>query len=366
MVRHQIMYSTHHRRLRHIAIASVLACSIGVFAASKGPDGGGYTASDETVYSFVDISGGSGAAVTLAGTDDGTAAVTLPFAFRFYGTQYSVGCASANGALYFVPAAPACVGFDGDFANTDLTAAPVPNDRPAILPFWTDLTFQEVGAGGVFYQTIGSAPARRFVIQWNNAYPQGSSNPITFQIVLTENDNSALVQYKSVGLDAADPAHNGAHATVGIRNAGSPANSQLLQWSTNAAVLANNSAILFTSTPTDSTGPIITATAPGTLWPPDGKTVPVQIRGRIADAGSGVNRSSARFAVTDEYGSVHPSGAITVNADGSFTVNVPLVADRHGADADGRKYTVVVSARDNAGNEANATVVVIVPHDQGK
>ena len=89
------MHSTHHLRFRRIAIASALAaCSIGSFAASKGPDGGGYTASDETVYSFVDISGASGAAVTLAATDDGTAAVTLPFAFRFYGTPYSVGCVS--------------------------------------------------------------------------------------------------------------------------------------------------------------------------------------------------------------------------------------------------------------------------------
>jgi hypothetical protein len=268
--------------------------------------------------------------------------------------------------LYFVPAAAACTGFDGDFANTDLTAAQVPNDRPAILPFWTDLTFQEVGAGGVLYKTIGTTPSRRFIIQWNNAYPQGSSNPVTFQILLSENDNSALFQYKNVALESTDPAHNGAHATVGIRNAGSPANSQLLQWSMNVPVLANNSAILFTSAPTDATGPVVTATAPGTLWPPTGKTVSVQLRGRITDAGSGVNRSSARFAVTDEYGAVRPSGAVTVNADGSFTVNVPLVAARHDADLDGRKYTIVVSAKDNAGNEGTTSVVVIVPHDQGK
>lgn len=367
MVRHVIMYSTHHLHAGRLALASMVAVSsIAAFAASKGPDGGGYSASDETIYSFVDISGASGAAVTLAGTDDGTAAMTLPFPFRFYGTQYSVGCVSANGALYFVPAAPACTGFDGDFANTDLTAAQVPNDRPAILPFWTDLTFQEVGAGGVLYQTIGAAPGRRFVIQWNNAYPQGSSSPVTFQIVLSESDNSALFQYKNVALESTDPAHNGAHATVGIRNAGAPANSQLLQWSMNVPVLANNSAILFTSAPTDSAGPIVTATAPGTLWPPTGKTVSVQLRGKITDAGSGVNRSSARFAVTDEYGAVHPSGAITVNADGSFTVNIPLVAARVDADLDGRRYTIVVSATDNAGNEGSTTVVVIVPHDLKK
>jgi hypothetical protein len=367
MVRDEIMHSTHRLSFRRIAIACVLAVSsIAAYAASKGPDGGGYTASDETIYSFIDISGAGGAAVTLAGTDDGTSAVTLPFAFRFYGTSYSVGCVSANGALYFVPASPDCTGFDADFANTDLTAAQVPNDRPAMLPFWTDLTFQENGAGGVLYQALGTAPARRFVLQWNNAYPQGSSSPVTFQIVLSESNNSALFQYKNVALESTDPAHNGGHATIGIRNAGAPANTQLLQWSVNVPVVANNSAILFTSASIDSSRPILTATAPGMLWPPNGKTVPVQVRGTITDAGSGVNRSSVRFAVTDEYGAVHPSGAITLATDGSFSVNVPLVANRLDADKDGRKYTIVVTARDNAGNEGAATVVVVVPHDQGK
>ena len=183
---------------------------------------------------------------------------------------------------------------------------------------------------------------------------------------MSESDSSALFQYKNVALDSTDPARNGAHATVGIRNAGSPANTQQLQWSVNVPVLANNSAILFTSAVVDATGPTVTATAPGTLWPPNGKTIPVLVRGTISDSGSGVNRSSARFAVTDEYGAVQPSGSIVVAADGSFTVSVPLVADRLGADADGRKYTIVVTARDNAGNTGSATVVVNVPHDQGK
>jgi hypothetical protein len=57
----------------------------------------------------------------------------------------------------------------------------------------------------------------------------------------------------------------------------------------------------------------------------------------------GVNRS-ARFTVTDEYGITQPTGPIVVAADGSFSVGVPFVADRHGADANGRKYTIVVAA----------------------
>src|SRR3954468_9696775 len=175
------------RFIQRATIASVFAAAAGAFilAATKGPVGAGYTASDATVYSLVDISGTGGGASVLAGIDDGVVPLTLPFAFQFYGKAYTTLCASANGAVYFVPGASACAGFT-DFANIDLTSGPTPNDFPALLPFWSDLTFQVPGAGAVFYQTVGAAGSRRFVMQWNNAYPQGSPNPVTFQVVLSE------------------------------------------------------------------------------------------------------------------------------------------------------------------------------------
>ena len=351
-------------RLR-VAIAALIASfSIALFAATKGPDGGGYSATDEIVYSFVDISGASGGVSLLSGTDDGTAALTLPFAYRFYGQLYSSVCVSTNGALYFVPSAAACSGFDADFANTDVTAAPVPNDRPAALPFWSDLTFEVPGAGALFYQTLGAAPARRFVVQWHNAYPQGSSSPVTFQAILAEGGDRILFRYKNVALEAGDPSHHGARATVGIRNAGSPANGQQLEWSFNAAVLVNDSAIAFSAG--DSSGPIVTARAPETLWPPNGKTVVVKVQGTITDTGSGVNLSSGRFAVTDEYGTVEPAGRVAIAVNGTYTVNVPLVARRHDKDRDGRRYTIVISAKDNSGNRGSATTIVTVPHSHGR
>jgi hypothetical protein len=213
-------------------------------AATKGPDAGGYTASDAVVYSLVDISGGGGGASVLGGIDDGVAALTLPFSFQFYGHAYTSVCASANGALYFVSAASACSGFN-DFANTDLTSTATPNDLAAALPFWTDLTFQVPGAGAVFYQTLGAPGSRRFVVQWSNAYPQGSPNPVTFQIVLAEGSNRILFQYQTVGLGAVNPATNGGQATIGIRNAGALTNQQQIEWSFDAAVIADGSALQF-------------------------------------------------------------------------------------------------------------------------
>ena len=87
--------------LKQALLATLLACSCLVsWAATKGPDAGGYTATDSTVHGFVDVSA-TGASV-LSGTDDGTAVLILPFAFQFYGRSYTMVCASTNGALYFI------------------------------------------------------------------------------------------------------------------------------------------------------------------------------------------------------------------------------------------------------------------------
>jgi hypothetical protein len=225
------------------AALAVLVAFIGV-AATKGPDAGHYTGTDVTIYSMVDISGASGGTSILAGVDDGVAALTMPFGFKFYGQTYTVVCASSNGALYFVTTGDLCGGFN-DFANTDLTGTLTPNDFAAVLPFWTDLTFQVQGAGGVYYQTLGASGSRRFVVQWHNAYPQGSPNPVTFQVVLFEGSTKILFQYQTVGLGQGNPASNGGRATIGIRNAGGLTSSQQLQWSFNAPVVTDSSALQF-------------------------------------------------------------------------------------------------------------------------
>lgn len=348
---------------RTIALVVLIACgSMLTWAAVKGPDAGGYTVTDESLYSFVDVSGASGGASLLAGTDDGTAALTLPFPVRFYGQTYPMACVSTNGALYLVASVNACSGFDADFANNDVTAVPVPNDVPALLPFWSDLTFQVPGAGAVFYQTLGAAPSRRFVVQWHQAYPQGSPNPVTFQVVLGEGLPGILFQYQQVELGGGNAADRGGLATIGIRNAGAVTTGQRLQWSDRVPVIQNRTALLFTMP--DAAPPVVTASAtPSLLWPPNGKAVAVVVRGTISDTS---RIADARFVVTDEYGQVQPAGPIVVAADGSYVVSMELVASRHGSDRDGRTYSVVVIATDSAGNEGSATVSVIVPHDQRK
>jgi hypothetical protein len=93
--------------------------------------------------------------------------------------------------------------------------------------------------------------------------------------------------------------------------------------------------------------------------------IPVTISGKITDAESGVNASTAAYAVIDEYRQVEPKGSVALKPDGSYSFTIQLQASRNGNDRDGRQYTITVSAQDNAGNKGSAATGVIVPHDQG-
>ena len=261
---------------------------------TKGPDASGYTGTDNAVFSFVDVAASGGAGV-LADTDDGTAVLTLPFAFTFYGQAYTLMCVSSNGAAYFISDLADCQGLL-DFANTDPTSTTTPGDHPALFPLWSDLRFEGLGSG-VYYQANGVPGSRRFVLQWNRAYPLSSPNPVTFQAILFEGSNQVLFQYETVAVGGS-LASNGGEATVGIRNAGAPANGQQIAWSYKAPVLADGLAVLYTGsraafTFTGFFAPIDMPTETPIVWnvARAGQTIPVKWRLMqngvpVADTGS--------------------------------------------------------------------------------
>lgn len=116
----------------------------------------------------------------------------------------------------------------------------------------------------------------------------------------------------------------------------------------------------------DGTPPGVScAASPNSLWPPNGTPARVTVSGSITDATSGLDPTSVRYAVTDKYGQVQPSGGVTIGTGGSYSFGVLLVASRLGTDPDGRTYNIKVSGKDMAGNVGSCSVVVTVPHDQG-
>jgi hypothetical protein len=115
----------------------------------------------------------------------------------------------------------------------------------------------------------------------------------------------------------------------------------------------------------DLTAPVVTANAnPTTLWPPNHKFTPVTVTGSVADASGGLP-SMVHYQVVDEYGQVQPSGTASVSSQGNYSFVVNLQASRTGQDKDGRLYTIIVTAVDQAGNTGSARTFVVVPHDQG-
>jgi hypothetical protein len=131
-------------------------------------------------------------------------------------------------------------------------------------------------------------------------------------------------------------------------------------------VAGNSAAATVSGINIDKTPPVITASAnPATLWPPNGKMVAVTVSGTMSDNLSGINPSTAAFAVQDSYGLVQPNGPVSLAPNGTYSFTISLEARRNGQDKNGRLYMVVVNAQDNAGNAASSTTTVTVPHDQG-
>ncbi len=154
--------------------------------------------------------------------------------------------------------------------------------------------------------------------------------------------------------------------------AGSSASTQISSQGTNSVSLraldnaGNISSLVSLAVNIDMTPPAVSVSAnPSSLWPPNGKMVPVTVSGAITDSLSGVDPSTAAFAVVDEYGSVQPSGPVSLGSGGSYSFTVSLQASRNGNDKDGRHYTITVSAKDFADNLGSAATIVTVPHDQG-
>ncbi|HEY0639389.1 MAG TPA: carboxypeptidase regulatory-like domain-containing protein [Pseudonocardiaceae bacterium] len=165
--------------------------------------------------------------------DDAAAAVTLPFAFNYYGTSYNRAFVATNGHLNFGASSTS-------FSNVAVPSTTTPN--AAIYPFWDDFVVTS-GTGSIRTETVGAAPNRSFIVEWRNAaFYASRTNLVDFQIQLNE-DGSIVTRYRNLN---ADPIELGNSATVGIENA---AGTVGLQYSFNAANLANDKSVKFLPPP---------------------------------------------------------------------------------------------------------------------
>jgi hypothetical protein len=216
-----------------------------------GPDSFGYTFadSDEPTGPAVDFQNisttGTAVAWTPSGTfpsgDEGYADVVLPFAFPFYGTGRSSVRVFTNGVLTFSAFA------SDSYDNGSIPSGATPN--AVVAPFWDDL---DQSAGGTVY--TGTLPDGRFVVQYDGVPRWGTTSPVTFQVLLSENGTIEIQYATMTGVLNS--------ATVGIEN---DTGSDGLPVAVNASYVASNKAVRFQPPVT-----WVTASPPGGSIAPGG------------------------------------------------------------------------------------------------
>jgi hypothetical protein len=221
----------------------------------------GYGFDDTGTSNFVDISA-TGTALNLA--DDSAADVTMPFSFPFYGTTTNQLTIGNNGAIN--------VGSPGSSVTYSNTALPglidSTNPLPSILPLWDD--FYTFNPGQVYYATLGTAPNRQFVIEYDaqlhfDGAPDNTDSA-TFEVIIDEATGNFSFEYSDVEYTAngafggGDPAvcDGGLCATVGVQQDGTIAN----QYSFMTASLHDGQSIAWSPSVINN---LFTATASATL-----------------------------------------------------------------------------------------------------
>jgi hypothetical protein len=196
-------------------------------ALCPGPDLYGYSCTSGAGFAYIDAT-----IDTRLYQDDGTMTLPLPFPFTFYGTPYTEVRLSSNGNLQFGNNNPS-------FSNQCMTDGPVPEMGDMIAPFWDDLDLTFFGF--LEYDTVGEAPNRIFVIEWDNIPPYQAEpdDAVTFEVQLFEGSNDIVFLYEDV---ISFERSNGRSATIGLQ---SEAQGTALQYGCDRPVVADATGLYF-------------------------------------------------------------------------------------------------------------------------
>ena len=158
-----------------------------------------------STVSFVDVCAMTGAAHVLASADDSQVLTPLAFSFPFWGAALPVGQMvniTTNGYI-------SLDGMAGVLTSGTIPATSTPNG--VIAAFWRDLVTQ---TAGVCHITTGTAPNRRFLVEWSGTrlYGGATTATITTEIALNEADGTIDI------LTQSNTFATGTTATVGVEN----------------------------------------------------------------------------------------------------------------------------------------------------
>ncbi len=163
---------------------------------------GQYIESDNACSNFVDIST-TGTNLNL--TDDANTGLTLPFPF-FYQNAIVNDISVSNNGYVLLNTLTGTFGYD------------MSNSSNGLYPMVQDLA-TTTSPNGVYQETIGTAPNRKFIIQWSNIPHYGfpaSTDGANFELVIEEATMEFYYLYNDVMMG--NPTwNNGADAEIGIK-----------------------------------------------------------------------------------------------------------------------------------------------------
>ena len=200
---------------------------------------------------FIDISS-TGTAVNT--TDDSEFGISLPFPVLYQGTLFTTCTIGNNGGVVF----------GSTTANVGYTMVP----GNGLYPYVQDLNTANPG-GGVYYEVIGNAPNRKFIISWVDLphFGGASTDGSTFQLIIEEATMEIYFVYDDVQMSNAAWDY-GTDAEIGIRGTVQNIDVSL----NNASYLQNNSCVHFSYTdcpkPKNFTMDFIGSTAASFSWTP--------------------------------------------------------------------------------------------------
>lgn len=190
-------------------------------------------------YSFAASTGtipAGGTFIPLSDDDDFVVAVPMPSGWTssIYDVAVTSLSASTNGQL--AANGPA----DTAFGNTVLPALVADSNgtNPTLFALWDDMDMDvtDVTGGGIYHNTVGTAPNRQLIVEWRGQhFAETTNGPITINvaIVLFEGSSNFRYIYNTTGVA---PNANGISATVGVQRQASPTTS-FTQHSFNQSVI---------------------------------------------------------------------------------------------------------------------------------
>jgi len=213
-----------------------------------------------------------GVLVPGSNTDDALFSVTTPAGLDFmvYGTTVAGGSTlrvSTNGLVQFVS-----TGGSRQYSNTGLPSAGTddagdfpgdafPASAATLFANWDDLNLNPTG-GGIYVNTVGTAPNRQFIIEWRGrTVGDGATTTLNNRFAIVFNEGSASFQYHylQTGVGAST---NGATATVGAQSA--TTGTGFTQYSFNQAIITAGT-VLTATLPVGTPGPGVCNASPPIL-----------------------------------------------------------------------------------------------------